>query len=103
MKITKFFRWYDLWMGAYIDRVKKTLYVCVLPTIGFKVDFRTDEEILNEQLMNAIKWQNNGLVHPLTCGNDSLHGNLMGSIEEGRVILKCIDCDYIQELPEFLK
>jgi len=103
LKITKFFRWYDLWMGGYIDRAKKTLYVCVLPTLGFKVDFRTDEEILNEQLMNVMKWQHNGLVHPLTCGNNSLHCNLVAGVEGDRVILKCIDCDYTQELPEFLK
>jgi hypothetical protein len=103
MKINPFFRWYDLWAGFYIDRPKKTLYFCPLPTIGLKIDFRTNDEILTDQLTNILKWQNNGLVHPLTCGNNSLHSNLMGSIEEGKVILKCIDCDYKQELPEFLK
>ena len=27
------FAWYDLWIGAFIDTVKRTLYVCPLPTL----------------------------------------------------------------------
>ena len=27
------FAWYDLWVGAYIDRAKRTLYICPLPTL----------------------------------------------------------------------
>jgi hypothetical protein len=39
MKITPFFRWYDLWVGAYWDRKARTLYVCPLPTIGVALRF----------------------------------------------------------------
>lgn len=35
--IRPFFRWYDLWVGAYWDRANRTLYVCPLPMIGVKV------------------------------------------------------------------
>lgn len=36
-------------------------------------------------------------VHPLTCGNDSTHENLI-AIEENDIIkLKCKNCDYIQD------
>lgn len=37
MKITPFFRWYDLWIGVYIDMSHRTLYICPLPCIGLKV------------------------------------------------------------------
>ena len=39
MKVTLFFRWYDLWIGAYIDRPRRTVYICLLPTIGVKISF----------------------------------------------------------------
>lgn len=29
------FAWYDLWVGAYIDRKARTLYVCPLPCVLF--------------------------------------------------------------------
>jgi hypothetical protein len=37
VSITPFFRWYDLWVGAYWDRHTRTLYVCPLPMVGVKV------------------------------------------------------------------
>lgn len=40
MTIRPFFRWYDLWIGAYFDRETRTLYVCPLPTIGVAISLR---------------------------------------------------------------
>lgn len=34
-----FFRWYDLWVGAYWDRRERVLYVCPLPMVGFQIRF----------------------------------------------------------------
>jgi hypothetical protein len=33
------FAWYDLWVGAYIDRAKRVLYVCPLPTLLIEVRY----------------------------------------------------------------
>lgn len=32
-RITVFFAWYDLWVGVFIDRPKRRVYVCLLPTL----------------------------------------------------------------------
>lgn len=39
MKLTTFFRWYDLWIGAYWDREHRTLYVCPVPMLGVRIQF----------------------------------------------------------------
>jgi hypothetical protein len=40
MKITPFFRWYDLWIGMYIDTKGKAVYICLVPMIGIKISYR---------------------------------------------------------------
>lgn len=35
--------------------------------------------------------------HELTCGNDSQHLPLIGKEINGKVVLKCLDCDYEQD------
>jgi hypothetical protein len=30
-------RWYDLWVGAYFDRVHNVWYLCPLPTVVIEV------------------------------------------------------------------
>ncbi len=32
-----FFRWYDLWIGVYIDTQNKILYVIPVPMFGVKI------------------------------------------------------------------
>jgi len=39
VKVTPFFRWYDLWIGAYVDTKGKTLYICPLPMLGLKIQY----------------------------------------------------------------
>lgn len=34
MAVRPFYRWYDLWIGMYIDTKKRAVYICVL---GFGV------------------------------------------------------------------
>lgn len=37
LSIKPFFRWYDLWIGAYWDRANRALYLCPLPCVGLKI------------------------------------------------------------------
>ena len=39
MRIFLRFRWYDLWVGAYIDRVQRILYVCLVPCVVLVFQF----------------------------------------------------------------
>lgn len=36
-RVSGFFRWYDLWVGVYLDRKNRVVYICPLPTIGLKI------------------------------------------------------------------
>lgn len=37
MRISLFFAWYDMWVGAYIDRENRTVYVCPLPMVVLRI------------------------------------------------------------------
>ena len=37
MKISLGFAWYDMWIGAFYDRSKRTLYVCPFPCVVIKI------------------------------------------------------------------
>ena len=37
MKAKLFFRWFDLWIGCYIDKKNKAVYICPIPMVGIKV------------------------------------------------------------------
>jgi hypothetical protein len=37
-RVSFFFAWYDLWVGAYFDRKKCVLYVCPLPCCVFRFE-----------------------------------------------------------------
>jgi hypothetical protein len=40
MKITVFFRWYDLWIGIFVDTKGKAWYICPIPMFGVKIQFK---------------------------------------------------------------
>ena len=39
MKFSLKFLWFDFWIGAFYDRVKRVLYVCPLPCVVLKFSF----------------------------------------------------------------
>lgn len=41
-------------------------------------------------------WTGRFRVHPLTCGNDSNHTVLFPYFNGEKVVLRCPDCDYVQ-------
>lgn len=58
-----------------------------------------------DKVMERIKkYQELSMVHPLTCGNNSMHNNLEPRIQDEQVILFCKDCDYTQShIPDMFK
>lgn len=38
-RVTAFFRWFDLWIGAFVDTRKRIIYVCPLPMIGVAIRY----------------------------------------------------------------
>ena len=35
--IAPFFRWYDLWVGVFIDTKNQAIYICPVPMFGIKI------------------------------------------------------------------
>lgn len=57
-------------------------------------------------IRNIVKeWQSNGYVHPLTCGNESRHQNLVAQLDKQgdsfELLLVCEDCDWTQDIPPY--
>jgi hypothetical protein len=40
MTIKPVFRWYDLWVGLYVDLPNRALYVFPVPMFGLEIQFR---------------------------------------------------------------
>lgn len=61
-----------------------------------------------EELIAKIEnYQKSKQMHPLTCGQRDKHpdfrGILYGEVENGKVVLKCPNCDYVQHnIPEVI-
>jgi hypothetical protein len=47
------FAWFDLWVGFYVDRHKRRLYVLPLPCVGFYIQF---EENWDPEPTDYEKW-----------------------------------------------
>jgi hypothetical protein len=39
MRVRCFWAWYDLWIGWYVDRKGRCVYVCPIPTCVVKVSW----------------------------------------------------------------
>lgn len=39
IKIKLFFAWYDLWIGVFVDRKKRNLYIFPIPMFGILIHF----------------------------------------------------------------
>lgn len=57
-------------------------------------------------IRNIIKeWQSNTYVHPLTCGNESRHQNLVTQLDKYEdnfeLLLVCKDCNWKQDIPPY--
>lgn len=49
MKIRPIFAWYDIWVGVFIDRPKRRLYIFPLPMLGLVVEWGCERGILSRQ------------------------------------------------------
>lgn len=39
VRITPMFRWFDLWIGVFIDRPRRRVYVFPIPTLGVMIEW----------------------------------------------------------------
>lgn len=43
MRVRPFFRWYDLWIGVFVDIERRRLYVCPFPMFGVMIGGGDDD------------------------------------------------------------
>lgn len=64
MKRIKFiFKWYDLWIGIFIDTKKGYLYILPIPCCGVIIKFNLFKEWMSNLEQVAFKW--NAVQYPL--------------------------------------
>ena len=68
-KLKLFFAWYDLWIGAYIDRRGKSVYLCLIPMIVLKFQWGectvfVEVDIPNDISLDQIKVRYPGRTEP---------------------------------------
>ena len=39
VRITLSFKWYDMWVGAFVNVKKKCVYICLPPVVAWKLEF----------------------------------------------------------------
>lgn len=51
MKVSLKFRWYDLWVGVFIDRESRAVFICPLPCVVVKLSWGNEQrEMSNPEL-----------------------------------------------------
>ena len=58
-RVSLIFAWYDLWIGAYYDRKKRTLYILPIPTVGIKIQFGAKDMKALNKVINGKTDRNN--------------------------------------------
>ena len=51
MKIKLIFAWYDMWVGLFYDRKKRTLFFFPFPMCGIKIQFGVRDMMKNLNIM----------------------------------------------------
>lgn len=64
MKVSIFFAWYDIWIGVFIDRKKRAVYVCPVPCLVFK--FTRPESMTAKEFKEGLGQALRGETRPLS-------------------------------------
>jgi len=40
MSVRVFFKWFDLWVGLYVDWPRRVFYFCPIPCVGVRLQLR---------------------------------------------------------------
>lgn len=87
--IKPIFAWYDLWVGAYIDILHKSVYILPLPMVGVKIRLLPERDMTTDSLCLGCGWVGHhidlregyepsfgytGPTHCPECGSDDITG-----------------------------
>ncbi|MBX3396534.1 MAG: hypothetical protein KF841_14325 [Phycisphaerae bacterium] len=95
MKLSLKFKWFDLWLGAFWDRDRNTLYVCILPCLPIVIDFRKASDIADDEMETSIERAfDRSKKEPLSAWSDKRveHAFHLNRGPEDISILNCPEC-----------
>ena len=58
MRVRPIVAWYDMWMGAYWDSIKRKLYILPIPCIGIVIDFTSGPFYLPNKPIDPKHYRN---------------------------------------------
>jgi hypothetical protein len=67
MNMKLLFRWYDLWVGLYIDTKRKILYIFPIPMIGIAINYK---KIHRDWEFECVEFQQGEAEHTANCDTD---------------------------------
>ena len=88
--------------GAFLFIERNTVYFLEYLRMFFESKPGEAAMTNQEKIEKVNTWQTSPYIHPLTCGNDSMHADLEPKEEDGEVKLVCVDCGYTQEIPDLV-
>ncbi|KKM77218.1 hypothetical protein LCGC14_1372340 [marine sediment metagenome] len=44
MTVRPFFKWFDFWVGFYVDTENKRVYICPVPMMGVRIQWGDESE-----------------------------------------------------------
>ncbi len=99
MKVKVFFRWYDLWIGTYVDKKNRTIYICPIPMFGIKIIYKVRrDKVTRYEKMSQIDnlaeiIYDTDFDNDRTCAESPLRVNDECPVDEDDICKEtCVEC-----------
>ena len=78
MAVKPFFRWYDLWIGLFIDTKGKAIYICPVPMFGVKLTWPERWETPTGEWLTCKQIEREGRIICSRCSRAVIEDEWLG-------------------------